>query len=99
MSEAWKLRRHVDKRDGSSSGWIVFTPEGPITYEIGTPLTENTACLIAAAPDMLAALEAIQVMHKSGFCPGCCEPPEAHDKLCVIVSTAIAKSKGETVDR
>ena len=57
MSEAWKLRRHVDKRDGSSSGWIVFTPEGPITYEIGTPLTENTARQIAAAPELVRELK------------------------------------------
>ena len=88
MSEAWELRRAVDKRDGSSSGWIVFTPEGPITYEIGTPLTENTACLIAAAPDMLAELEGILF-----------DNLPMHPDRIYTIEQAIAKAKGVSSDR
>jgi hypothetical protein len=86
----WIAQPDTSDDDGS---WEVVgehrndTPDLLIAYG----LTEETARLIAAAPDMLAALKALtypdgHILHDTGFCTA----------ACAAVRVVIAKAEGKS---
>jgi hypothetical protein len=74
-----------------SPNWCSITakPDDKLTYIADVYRGEADACLIAAAPDMLEALEAIVEYADE---PALCDDPKV---LVDLARAAIAKAKGE----
>ena len=74
-----------DSREDSEGDWYVLTPDEDV---IAIGLSEPDAALIAAAPDLLAALKEMVIWMPSGFAP------QSQSIAMKMAYAAIAKAEG-----
>ena len=94
----WEAREHSD-----GSHWFVDWEQGGEGYTLVDGLSEADARLIAAAPDLLAALRKADALLKNASDTGLLDllagymHPDEINGACDAVIAAIAKATGEPV--
>ena len=92
----WEIR-YEEKGTWYGEGWaIVYGADGDIVALIPAP---HNAPLIRSAPDLVAALKAVEWVYDSEidglFCPTCALPKPTHTRGCQLAA-ALAKAKENT---